>query len=55
MQDVANIVNGVGGTGLFYWEPAWVASPSLGSSCANNLMVNSNGQALSSLAVFGTI
>ncbi|KAG8868883.1 hypothetical protein FRB98_003163, partial [Tulasnella sp. 332] len=51
VEDVAAIVAGVsGGEGLFYWEPAWIDNASLGSSCANNLMVSSAGEALSSLA-----
>jgi len=56
IKDVANVVAGVkNGKGLFYWEPAWVQNANLGSSCANNLMVSSSGQALSSLAVFASI
>jgi arabinogalactan endo-1,4-beta-galactosidase len=56
VKDVAAIVSGVsGGAGLFYWEPAWINNANLGSSCANNLMVSSSGEALSSLAVFGSI
>ena len=56
MKDVAAAVAGTkGGSGLFYWEPAWVGNANLGSSCADNLMVSSSGQALSSLAVFGSI
>ncbi|KFY31969.1 hypothetical protein V493_00637 [Pseudogymnoascus sp. VKM F-4281 (FW-2241)] len=56
IKKVAAIVSEVkGGTGLFVWEPAWVRSPTLGSSCANNLMFSSSGRALSSMSVFGTI
>ena len=55
MEDVADVVDGIGGCGLYYWEPAWLQDPALGSSCENNLMVESNGEALSSLAVFKTI
>lgn len=56
VKDVAAIVAGTaGGSGLFYWEPAWVWNDALGSSCADNLMVSDSGQALSSLAVFGSI
>lgn len=55
MKDVAGVVEEVGGTGLFYWEPAWIDNAALGSSCADNLMVDQSGQALSSLSVFGEI
>ncbi|KAG9039217.1 hypothetical protein FRB95_011802 [Tulasnella sp. JGI-2019a] len=56
VKDVAAIVAGVsGGEGLFYWEPAWIDNAGLGSSCGNNLMVDSTGKALSSLAVFASI
>jgi arabinogalactan endo-1,4-beta-galactosidase len=55
-EDIANVLDGVSnGKGLFYWEPAWVQNANLGSSCANNLMVSSSGQALSSLSVFASI
>ncbi|KAK0628474.1 putative arabinogalactan endo-1, 4-beta-galactosidase [Bombardia bombarda] len=53
LSSVASIVAGVkGGVGLFYWEPAWIHNANLGSSCANNCMFSSSGQALSSLAAF---
>lgn len=53
---IANVVTGVkGGVGLFYWEPAWVHNANLGSSCANNCMFSTSGQALSSMSVFKSI
>ena len=55
IEDVASAVSGAGGTGLFYWEPAWIDNAGLGSSCDNNLLVQNNGQAASSLAVFSSI
>jgi arabinogalactan endo-1,4-beta-galactosidase len=56
VKDVAAIVAGVsGGSGLLYWEPAWINNANLGSSCANNLMVSSSGEASSSLGVFASI
>ncbi|CAK7211949.1 hypothetical protein SBRCBS47491_001297 [Sporothrix bragantina] len=56
VKAIADVVAGVkGGKGLFYWEPAWVHNANLGSSCANNLMVSSSGQALSSLSAFSEI
>lgn len=56
IKAVADVVSGVkGGSGLFYWEPAWIHNAGLGSSCADNLMVSQSGQALSSLAVFSSI
>ena len=56
MKDVAAIVAGTnGGVGLFYWEPAWIGNAGLGSSCADNLMVDGSGTVRSSLSVFGQI
>lgn len=55
MEDVASVVEGAGGNGLFYWEPAWLDNAGLGSSCDNNLMFDSDGRALSSLAVFESL
>lgn len=43
------------GTGLFYWEPAWVGNAQLGSSCGSNLMVGDAGKDAGSLKVFGEI
>lgn len=56
LQDVAEVVEAVsGGVGLFYWEPAWIDNAALGSSCADNTMFSSSGEALSSLATIGTL
>lgn len=55
IEDVANAVNTAAGTGLFYWEPAWIDNPDLGSSCDYNLLVQTNGKAMSSLAAFNSI
>lgn len=57
MKQVAAKVTGVGskGTGLFYWEPAWIDNAGLGSSCPYNLMVTDSGQAMDSLSVFNSI
>jgi arabinogalactan endo-1,4-beta-galactosidase len=58
MKEVAKRVQGVAGgrgTGLFYWEPAWIDNAGLGSSCGWNLMVGDDGKVMSSLAVFNSI
>ena len=56
MQDVATTLSGVsGGVGLYYWEPGFLGNAGLGSSCTDNLMVDSSGTARSSLAVFSRI
>ncbi|KAK7184969.1 glycosyl hydrolase 53 [Paraphaeosphaeria sporulosa] len=58
MKEVAKrvaAVPGGRGTGLFYWEPAWIDNAGLGSSCGSNLMVDSSGKVLDSLAVFKQI
>lgn len=55
IKDIANILTGINGLGVVYWEPAWLSNPNLGSSCANVLMFDSKGKALDSLSVFATI
>ncbi|KAF1948987.1 glycosyl hydrolase 53 [Byssothecium circinans] len=57
MKAVAAKVTGIGsrGTGLFYWEPAWISNAGLGSSCGYNLMVTDQGQAMNSLGVFASL
>ena len=55
MKEVAKRIVAAGGTGIFYWEPAWIDNAGLGSSCPNNLMVDDSGKARSSLAVFADI
>lgn len=56
VENVAAIVAGVGGgSGLFYWEPAWINNAGLGSSCADNLMFSQMGVARSSLGFFASI
>ena len=55
MKDVASAVEDAGGSGVFYWEPAWLDNAALGSSCANNLMFGSNGQALGSVESFNSL
>ncbi|KAF2271338.1 glycosyl hydrolase 53 [Westerdykella ornata] len=58
MKEVAKRVEQAGqgkGTGLFYWEPAWVSNAGLGSSCGWNLMVSDKGQDMGGFKVFGQI
>ena len=56
VKDVAGVVSGVnGGSGLFYWEPAWIQNAGLGSSCPDNLMVEQSGAVRASLGVFSSI
>ncbi|KAF2260947.1 glycosyl hydrolase 53 [Lojkania enalia] len=57
MKAVAEKISGVGslGTGIFYWEPAWIDNAGLGSSCGWNLMVTDQGQDMGSLGVFNSI
>ncbi|KAL1854257.1 hypothetical protein Plec18167_000176 [Paecilomyces lecythidis] len=58
MTDVADVVKGAEeGLGIYYWEPAWVGSAALGSSCSDNLMVddNSAGRFRESVKVFEQI
>ena len=56
IEAVAKIVAGTsGGVGLFYWEPGYIGNAALGSSCADNLMVLSDGTIKSSFSVFESI
>jgi len=56
IKDIASVVASVsGGSGLFYWEPMWIQNANLGSSCADNLMVDPNAQVRQSLSVFNSI
>ncbi|ORX99484.1 family 53 glycosyl hydrolase [Clohesyomyces aquaticus] len=57
MKQVASKVTSIGsqGTGIFYWEPAWIDNAGLGSSCGYNLMVTDQGAATGSLGVFASL
>lgn len=56
IHDVANVVKGVGGgVGVFYWEPAWIGNANLGSSCADNLLVDSSGKVREGIAALGSM
>ena len=58
IEDVASILSALpnsAGIGLFYWEPGWIGNAGLGSSCADNLLVNSDWTWRSSLGVFSSI
>ena len=56
IEEVAKIVAGTkNGVGLFYWEPGFLGNAALGSSCADNLMVKSDGTIKSSFSAFANI
>ena len=55
MKDVASEIAAEGGSGLFYWEPAWIDNAALGSSCVYNLQVDDTGMVMSSMSVYGQI
>jgi len=55
IKDVANAVSSAGGVGLFYWEPGWIGNANLGSSCADNLLFDSNGVARAGVTAFASI
>jgi len=55
ITDIKNILTGLPnglGQGIFYWEPGWVGSANLGSSCADNLVVSSSGATRTSINIF---
>ncbi|KAL1712710.1 glycoside hydrolase family 53 protein [Schizophyllum commune] len=45
VASIREVLADVGGTGIIYWEPGWIGNAGLGSSCADNLLVdwNTNG------------
>ncbi|KAJ0425166.1 family 53 glycosyl hydrolase [Aspergillus carlsbadensis] len=55
LTEVADAVRSAGGIGLYYWEPMWIHNANLGSSCPDNLLVNSDGQVRESLTVFAEL
>ncbi|KAI9000792.1 arabinogalactan endo-1,4-beta-galactosidase [Trametes punicea] len=55
VNDIKNILDSLPngkGQGIFYWEPGWVGSAALGSACADNLLVSSNGATRDSINIF---
>lgn len=53
---LADVVESVGGLGIYYWEPAWVDNAGLGSSCDDNLFFSwENDQVRDSLSAFGAL
>ncbi|KAK7716445.1 hypothetical protein SLS64_003599 [Diaporthe eres] len=56
LKSVADVVRGVkGGVGVYYWEPAWIGNAGLGSSCADNLLVDGSGKARPGIAALGSM
>ncbi|KUL84237.1 hypothetical protein ZTR_06924 [Talaromyces verruculosus] len=57
LKDVASVVAGTkNGLGMFYWEPAWIGNAALGSSCSDNLLVDSSTNVFrTSVGVFSSI
>lgn len=57
LTKLAAVVEAVtGGLGIYYWEPAWINNAALGSSCADNLLVNTaNDEAYASLTTLGEL
>ncbi|KAG8169472.1 hypothetical protein KVR01_000217 [Diaporthe batatas] len=56
LKSVGDVVRAVkGGVGVYYWEPAWIGNAGLGSSCADNLLVDGSGKARSGIAALGSL
>lgn len=56
LERLSTAVEGAGGVGIYYWEPAWVDNAGLGSSCDDNLLFAwSNDQARASLSTLGSV
>ncbi|EEB88847.1 hypothetical protein MPER_13131 [Moniliophthora perniciosa FA553] len=49
IRDVLASLSGGHGLGIVYWEPQWVGNANLGSSCADALLVDKNGNTRSSI------
>lgn len=49
ITDVLAALPGGHGVGVLYWEPGWVGNAGLGSSCSDNLLVDSTGKARSGI------
>ncbi|KIY72640.1 glycoside hydrolase family 53 protein [Cylindrobasidium torrendii FP15055 ss-10] len=52
LKSILNGLSGGHGIGFVYWEPAWIGNGGLGSSCADNLLVEYSGAARSSMSMF---
>ncbi|KAI0746704.1 arabinogalactan endo-1,4-beta-galactosidase [Daedaleopsis nitida] len=51
VQVLNGLPNGLG-QGIFYWEPGWIGNANLGSSCADNLLVESSGATRDSINIW---
>ncbi|KAH9937998.1 arabinogalactan endo-1,4-beta-galactosidase [Fomitopsis serialis] len=54
--DIKSVLNGLPdglGQGIYYWEPGWIGNAALGSSCSDNLLVDSSGAVRQSIDIFG--
>ncbi|KAJ7136560.1 endogalactanase [Mycena epipterygia] len=52
IRNVLSALTGSHGIGIIYWEPAWIGNAGLGSSCDDNLVVDSTGTTRASIAMF---
>ncbi|KAF8151191.1 endogalactanase [Pholiota molesta] len=52
IRNVLSAISGGHGLGIIYWEPGWVGNANLGSSCSDNLLVDSTGTTRSSISMF---
>ncbi|EKM51618.1 glycoside hydrolase family 53 protein [Phanerochaete carnosa HHB-10118-sp] len=55
VKDIESVLSGLSGghgLGVVYWEPGWVGSAALGSSCSDNLLVDSSGNTRQSINLF---
>jgi arabinogalactan endo-1,4-beta-galactosidase len=58
LRDLLTVINNVPngrGTGLCYWEPAWLCAAGYGSAWENLALFDFSGNALPALAAFGTV
>lgn len=53
LDRMGQVLNEAGINGYNYWEPAWVSFTSLGSSCEQAILFDTNGQAHPGLAAIG--
>jgi len=55
IRDTLAALPGSHGKGILYWEPEWIGNAGLGSSCADNLIVNSDGSSRASIDIFNNM
>ncbi|KAF7318717.1 Arabinogalactan endo-beta-1,4-galactanase [Mycena chlorophos] len=51
IRSALQAISGGHGIGISYWEPGWIGNAGLGSSCSDNLLVDSTGATRASISL----